>query len=108
MAELPEVHRTEAAERLGTKAEAHRTSEADNGPYLEIPISHEEPGTIAVREGIHERIQAEIQHKAKEAEAMAEEMLDASPAWNEVPDLIMEIKDGRMMPEAAKKRKIHR
>ena len=37
---------------------------------------------------------------------MAEEMLDALPAWNEVPDLIMEIKDGRMMPEAAKKRKI--
>ena len=52
-------------------AEAHGTSEADNGPYLDIPISPEEPGTIAVREEIHEKIQAEIQHKAKEVETIA-------------------------------------
>ena len=38
-------------------------------------------------------------------EATAEEMLDAPPALNEVPDLMMETKDGRMIPEAATKRK---
>ena len=41
------------------------------------------------RGGIHERIQAEIQHEDKEAKAMAEGLLDAQPAWNEVPDLMM-------------------
>ena len=51
--ELTEVHRTEFEERLGNKVEALRTSDSDNGPYLEIPISPEEPGTITVREGIH-------------------------------------------------------
>ena len=77
-----EVPRAEAEERLGNKA--------DNEPYLEIPIISEEPETIAMREGIHERIQAEIQHEDKEAEAMVKEMLDAPPVWNEVPDLMME------------------
>ena len=80
MTELPEVHRTEAGERLGNKAEAPGTSKADNGPYLEIPIIPEGPETIAMRGGIHERIQVEIRHEDKEAEAMAEEMLDALPA----------------------------
>ena len=32
-------------------------------------------------------------------------MLDALPVWNEVPDLVMETKDGRMIPEAPTKRK---
>ena len=72
LANLLKVHRTEIEESLGNKAEAPRTSAADNGPYLEIPISPEEPWTIAVREGIHKKIQAEIQHKAKEAEAMVD------------------------------------
>ena len=36
---------------------------------------------------------------------MVEEMLDTPPAWTDVPDLMMESKDGRMMPEAATKRK---
>ena len=60
--------------------------------------------TIAGREGIHERIQEEIGHEAKEAEAIAD-MLDAPPAWNDVPDLMMETKDGRMILEAAIKQK---
>ena len=63
----------------------------------------EEPETIAVRELIHERIQAEIQHKDKEAKGMVEEMLNTLPAWNEVPDLMMESKDARMITEAATK-----
>ena len=54
LTELPEVHRTEAEERLETRREALGTSEADNGPYLEIPIIPEEPETIAMRGGIHE------------------------------------------------------
>ena len=36
---------------------------------------------------------------------MAEEMLEAPPIWNEVPDLMMEVEDGSMMPEAALKRR---
>ena len=75
LTELLEVHRTEAKESLGNKTETQGISEANNGPYLEIQINPEEPGTIAVREGIHERIQAEIQYEAKEADAMAEKML---------------------------------
>ena len=72
-------------------------TKADNGSYLEIPIIPEEPDTIAMRGGIHEIIQAEIQHEDKEAEAMVKEMLDAPPVWNEVPDLMMETKDCRMI-----------
>ena len=42
---------------------------------LEFQIVPEDPVEIAVREGIHERIQAEIHHEEKEAEALVEEML---------------------------------
>ena len=65
--ELPEIHRMEAEEMLGSKAEALVTSEADNRPYLELPKSPKEPETIAAREGIHERIQVEMRHEDKEA-----------------------------------------
>ena len=43
---------------------------------------------MAVREGIHERIQAEIYHEDREIEVQAEEMLDNPPEWNEVEDLV--------------------
>ena len=105
MTELLEILRAEAEERVGNEAEAPEIPEADTGPYLEIPIIPEEPEAIAVREGIHERIQAEIQHEEKEAEVMAEEMFDTPPAWNKVPDLMMETKDGRTIPEPATKQK---
>ena len=36
---------------------------------------------------------------------MAEEIIDAPPVWSEVPDLMMETKEGRMIPEAATKQK---
>ena len=36
---------------------------------------------------------------------MANKMLDPPPAWNEAPDLMMETEDGRMIQEAATKRK---
>ena len=60
--------------------------------YLEIPVIPEDPEEIAVREEIHERIQVEIQHEDKEVEAVAEEMLEVPPEWNEVLDLMMEEK----------------
>ena len=34
-------------------------------PYLEIPVIPEDPKEIAVREEIHERIQAKIYHEEK-------------------------------------------
>ena len=68
-------------------------------PALEIQIVPEDPEEIAVREGIHKNIQAEIHHEDKEEEARAEEMLEVPPEWNEVPDLMME--DKNVLPEAA-------
>ena len=47
-----------------------------------------DPEEMAVREGIHKRIQAEIYNEDKEREAQAEEMLDRPLEWNEVMDLI--------------------
>ena len=55
----------------------------------------------AEREGIHERIQLEIQHKDKKGEVVAKEILEVPLAWDEVSDLMMEDKDGMMMTEAA-------
>ena len=52
---------------------------------------------MAVREGIHQRIQAEMHHENKEIEARAEEMLEIPPEWNEVLDLTME--EGDILPE---------
>ena len=37
--------------------------------------------------------------------AFTEEMLDTLPAWNVIPDLMMETEDGRMISEAPSKRK---
>ena len=42
-------------------------------PEPNVQVTHEE---MAEREGIHERIQAEIQHENKETRARAEEMLE--------------------------------
>ena len=46
-----------------------------------------------MREGIHERIQAEIHQGNKEEEARVEEMLEVPPEWNKVLDLMMEVED---------------
>ena len=58
---------------------------------------------MALREGIHERIQAEIYHENKERTPQAEEMLEIPPEWNEVPDFILE--DGNILPENMKPEK---
>ena len=68
---------------------------------LEIPVIPEDPEEIAVRDGIHEKKQAEIHHADKEAEAKAEEMLEVPLEWNEVPDLMMEDKDVQPATETA-------
>ena len=47
----------------------------------------------------------EIQHDDKEAMVLEEEVLAAPPVWYEVSDLMMEVEDGRMMPEAAVKQR---
>ena len=72
-------------------------------PVPEIPQEHEKevdspdtPEDIAEREGIHERIQAELRNRDKEEMLQAEEMLELPPVWNEVQDLLME--DETMLP----------
>ena len=105
MTELPKVHRTEAEEMLGNEAKAPVISETDNGSYLEIPTVHKEPETIAVRGGIHERIQAEIQHEDKEVAGNGRRVVRQSAGGNEVLDLMMETEDGGMITVAATKRK---
>ena len=71
-------------------------------PDLEIPMILDDPEEMAVREGIHERIQAEIYHENKERAAQVEEMLDMPLEWNEVKDLILvdgDILSENMRPE---------
>ena len=77
-------------------------------PDLEIAVIPKDPEEIAVRKGIHERIQVEIHHEDKEAEAAAEETLEVPLEWIEVPDMMMEDQDVLPAIEAAVKRKIFR
>ena len=60
---------------------------------------------IAERGGIHKKIQSVIQHEDKEAEVAAEDMLEVSPAWNEVTDHMNEAKESKLITEAATKQK---
>ena len=46
---------------------------------LQIQVTPEDIEEVAVREGVHKRIQAEIRHGDKEAESMAEEMFEVPP-----------------------------
>ena len=57
-------------------------------PYFEIQMLPEDPEVVSKRKGVHERIQMEMYHKAKEVEA--EEQLEAPLGWSKVPDLMME------------------
>ena len=78
--------------------EIHRNVSRSEEPALDIQIIQEDPEEIAVPEGIHERVQAEIHQGNKEEEAKGEEMLEVPPEWNEVPDLMMEEED--VLPKA--------
>ena len=64
---------------------------------IDIQVIPEDPEEMAVREGIHKRIQVEMHHENKEIEARVEEMLEIPPKWNEVLDLMME--EGHILPE---------
>ena len=64
------------------------------------------PEEMAMREGIHKRIQAEIYHEDRERVFQAEERLEAPPGWNEVEDLIMD--DGDILVENMKPEKRRR
>ena len=75
-----------------------RNPEIPSKPALEIQIIPEDPEDMAMREGIHKRIQAEIRQGNKEEEARVEEMLEVPPEWNDVPDLMMEEED--VLPKA--------
>ena len=75
LTELLEVPREETEVGAREQPEEQERHELPLEPYLEIPVIPEDPEVIAVRERIHERIQAEIHHEDKKAEAMAEEML---------------------------------
>ena len=74
-----------------------RSPEIPAEPIIDVQVIPEDPEEIAVREGLHERIQVEMHHENKEIEARAEEMLEIPPEWNEVPDLMME--EGEILPE---------
>ena len=56
-------------------------------PDLEVPMIFDSPEETAARNGIHERIQAEIYHEDRERVFQAEDMLDTPPEWNKVRDL---------------------
>ena len=103
MTELPEIPRKESEVGVREQPEDQRRPELYPEPDLDTPILPENPEAIAEREGIHERIQSEIQHKDKEAEAAEELMLEIPPEWNAVPDLIMEDKEGMMITETDNK-----
>ena len=74
-------------------------------PTLDIPMINEDPEVIAEREGVHKRIQAEIQHKDQGVEETEEVMLENSTEWNAVPDLIMEDNEGLMITKTNNKQK---
>ena len=105
LTELPQIPIEEAEMRVRGQAKDSEVPELYTGPNLDILILPEDPELLAEREGKHKRIQAEMQNEDKEAEFFAEEMLEAPLAWNEVPNLIMEVEEGKMMPGAAVKRR---
>ena len=79
----------------------------ETGLEVHVPETHLEretemdlqdtPEDIAGREGIHERIQAELRNGDTEELSQAEEMLELPPVWNEVQDLLMD--DGEVISE---------
>ena len=50
-----------------------------NTPDADVPMILDSPEKIEMREGIHERIQAERHQEAREEAFQAEERLDAPP-----------------------------
>ena len=70
LTELPQIPIEEAEARVGVQTEDVGGLELYPEPYLDILIFSKDPELIAEREGIHDRIQTEIQHEHKEAEVL--------------------------------------
>ena len=105
MTELPEIPIEKAEVGVGEQPEDQKRQELYPKSNLDIHILPEDPIAIAEREGTHKRIQSEIQHEDKEAEAAEEVLLEIPPEWNAVPDLLMEDKEGMMITETDTKPK---
>ena len=75
-------------------------------PDLETSMILDDPEEMAVREGIHERIQAKIYQEDRERAFQTEEMLDTPLGWNEVKDLILD--DGDILSENTRPEKRRR
>ena len=75
MTKLTEALQGEAEMRSREPFLDWRSPEIPPEPDLEIQVIPEDPKEIAVREGINERIQADIHHEDKVADTTAEEML---------------------------------
>ena len=75
-------------------------------PDADIPMIFGSPEEREMREGIHERIQAEIHHGDRERAFQAEVRLDEPLGWNDVEDLIME--DGEILEENTRPEKRRR
>ena len=71
LTELPEIPRQEVEIELPTVLAGEVTEverlEVPIYPYLEMPMSTENPEVKATRAGIHERIQVKMYHEVKEA-----------------------------------------
>ena len=101
MTELLEIPRAEAEERVENKVETQDILEGDIGPYLEIPIIHDDPVVIATREGIIK----EYRHRCIMKTRRWRVWLEAPLTWSEVPDVMMETEKRKIIPKAATKRK---
>ena len=87
MTELPEIPREEVVAETRDQPDDQGGQELPLKPTQDNPMIIEDQEVIAEREGVHERIQAEIQQGDKEAERGEEVMLETPPAQNAVPDL---------------------
>ena len=94
LTDVPEIPREEAEVGVREQPTGPKRPELYPEPDQDIPILPEDPEIIAEREGIHKRIQAEIQQENKEAEVVEEVMFEIPPEWNAVQDLIMEDNEG--------------
>ena len=87
--ELPKIPRREP-ERVYLQTELEvPVPETHLEQRVEMDLQ-DTPEDIAEREGIHERIQAELRNGDTEELSQAEERLELPPVWNEVQDLLMD------------------
>ena len=97
LTELPEISLRGRERGYMETVPGPRSPEISAESAIDIQVIPEDPEEMAVREGIHKRIQAEMHHENKEIEARVEEMLEIPPEWNKVLDLMME--EGDILPE---------